>query len=94
MTAPVISAGDLVERLLAMCVDWNAQPMDDGELPRIEPHCRDLREAAARIQELESEIEAAKQFGGGFFGPRVSEPIRDIYRQQARSSLNQDGGKP
>jgi hypothetical protein len=49
---------ELVERLRAMCVDWNAQPMDDGELPRIEPHCRDLREAADAITALLAERDA------------------------------------
>lgn len=43
---------ELVAKLRAMCIDRDARPMDDGELPRIEPHCRDLREAADAILAL------------------------------------------
>ena len=44
-----------------MCVDWNAQPMDDGELPRIEPHCRDLREAATALTSLMAERDGLRE---------------------------------
>lgn len=41
----------------------------------------------ARIEALEIEIEAVKSFGGGFFGERVAEATRDVYRSQARARL-------
>lgn len=99
MTAPVISAGDLVARLdkaVDRCKAILANSTHEGldtDFALMAQYR--LSEAAARIQELETGIEAARQYGGGgFFGPFTPESIRDIYRQQARSSLNQDGGKP
>jgi len=47
---------DIAERLRAACIDWNAAEQDDGELPRVELACRDLREAASEIEKLRRHV--------------------------------------
>jgi hypothetical protein len=46
--------------------------------------CADPRDK--RIADLEVEIAAAKAFGGGFYGDKVTEGVRDAYRAEARKS--------
>ncbi len=43
-------------------------------------------ERKARLK-LEIEIEAAKAFGGGFYGDTVEEETRDIYRRNAAAAI-------
>jgi hypothetical protein len=92
MNPPVISAGDLVARLLDVAgpAETNSGPVNDL-----------LREAAARIRELEAKLE------------RATADLRDISLNctgrvdagglpalvakcglEAIAALNQDGGKP
>ena len=42
----------------------------------------------ARVKELEVEVEAAKKFGGGFYGEAVEEGTREVYRGFARAALS------
>lgn len=41
----------------------------------------------ARVEELEVEVDAAKKFGGGFYGEAVEEGTREVYRGFARATL-------
>ena len=50
-----------------------------------------LAAVAAERDALRIEIEAAKLFGEGFFGPKPSEVIRDAYRAMARPTLSPGG---
>ena len=42
-----------------------------------------LHELLAEVERLRVEVEAAKRFGGGFYGDQVDEGTRDVYRQRA-----------
>ena len=46
--------------------------------------------AEAENARLRIEVEAAKLFGGGFFGSMPTEATREHYRKQARAALTQD----
>lgn len=44
------------QQLLDYCIDWNGEPMVDGEEPRIIPNVGNLRYLANRIQALEEQV--------------------------------------
>ena len=49
-----------------------------------------LLEAAAENERLTIEVEAAKKFGDGFYGEKVTEGVREVYRGFARAALSGD----
>jgi hypothetical protein len=50
---------------------------EEGEL-------KEILYLRAEVEELRVEIQAAKDFGGGFYGNLVTESTRDWYRNNAR----------
>jgi hypothetical protein len=56
----------------------------------VEPEMAALRRTIdardKRIAELEDEIAAAKDFGGGFYGEKVTDAVRAIYIEAARKA--------
>ena len=46
----------------------------------------------AEVEKLTIEVEAAKKFGDGFYGEKVTEGVREVYRGFARAALS--GDKP
>ena len=116
MTAPVISAGDLVERRVELITNALLHlPVRGAELQfaarQVELALRpEMDEAAASIQELEAALkpfaEVAEHYRGdhahnnmaarsGFSGKDDYAPFIPVSAlRAARSSLNQDGGKP
>lgn len=59
--------------------------MMDGKDDLIEEAASTLSALEAENVRLRIEVEAAKLFGGGYFGAVVVEAVRDHYRQQARA---------
>ena len=51
----------LVATLRGLCIDWTGEPIVDGSMPRIEPDCATLREAAAAIERLVAERDVARE---------------------------------
>jgi hypothetical protein len=94
MTAPVISAGDLVERLKAAIRDRDESPWDyDEELTET------YREAAARIEDLEAALAFVHHWtwykeGNGTSDAERLSVIKHYPPIAAIARLNQDGGKP
>jgi hypothetical protein len=44
----------------------------------------------AENERLTIEVEAAKKFGNGFYGEKVTEGVRELYRGFARAALSGD----
>ena len=49
-----------------------------------------LLDAAAEIERLTIEVEAAKKFGTGFYCEKVTDGVREVYRGFARAALSGD----
>jgi len=56
--------------------------------------CRAQEEVITRLtaenERLTIEVEAAKKFGDGFYGEKVTEGVREVYRGFARAALSGD----
>jgi hypothetical protein len=49
----------MIERLVESTIDWNGERMVDGEPPRRDIYCKELREAAIMLRQLLDEREKA-----------------------------------
>lgn len=91
---------DIVERLQAAnewmrAPDWN----DDLELVSwlnrrpaggFQAAIDEITRLTADNKRLTIEVEAAKKFGDGFYGEKVTEGVREVYRGFARAELSGD----
>ena len=84
MAAEIERLNAEVERLKAVEADY-----DDHEREMIDLEEENSR-LTARVEELEVEVEAAKKFGGGFYGEAVEEGTREVYRGFARAAITQE----
>jgi hypothetical protein len=57
-------------------------------------NCQDAADTITRltseVERLTVEVEAAKKFGNGFYGEKVTEGVREVYRGFARATLSGD----
>ena len=50
----------------------------------------EITRLTAENERLTIEVEAAKKFGDGFYGEKVTEVVRELYRGFARAALSGD----
>jgi len=79
---------DEITRLTAE-VEWHKKNSDKWQDTQA-AHVREVTRLTAEVERLTVEVEAAKKFGNGFYGEKVTEGVREVYRGFARAALSGD----
>jgi len=82
---------DIVKRLQAPAY-WisGSNEGHEGENDAPREAADTITRLTAEVERLTVEVEAAKKFGNGFYGEKVTEGVREVYRGFARAALSGD----